>query len=86
MGVLCVSLHLPRPPTDGLVDCQDPECCDHHACNGSQLCVSRALSPIEMLLRKQPPAATASFFEKMKFLIEDDSLQHFTKTDAFNAR
>ncbi|XP_069961217.1 teneurin-m-like isoform X2 [Cherax quadricarinatus] len=71
---------------DGLTDCQDPECCTHLACNGSQLCVSRASSPIDILLRKQPPAATASFFEKMKFLIEEDSLQHFTSTDAFNMR
>ncbi|XP_063885071.1 teneurin-m-like isoform X4 [Scylla paramamosain] len=69
---------------DGLKDCEDPECCDHIACNGSQLCMSRASSPIDLLLRKQPPAATASFFEKMKFLIEDDSLQHFTHSEAFN--
>ncbi|XP_045622764.2 teneurin-m isoform X2 [Procambarus clarkii] len=69
---------------DGLMDCQDPECCTHQACKDSQLCVSRASSPIDILLRKQPPAATASFFEKMKFLIEEDSLQHFTNSEAFN--
>ncbi|XP_042864966.1 teneurin-m-like isoform X4 [Penaeus japonicus] len=62
---------------DGLMDCQDPECCTHQACQDSQLCVSRA-TPMDILLRKQPPGSTASFFEKMRFLIEEDSLQHFS--------
>ncbi|KAK7065757.1 Teneurin-2, partial [Halocaridina rubra] len=70
---------------DGLVDCEDPECCTHHSCNGSVLCVSTA-PPIDILLRKQPPGATASFFEKMRFLIEEDSLQLFTNGDNFNQR
>ncbi|XP_042234258.1 teneurin-m-like isoform X2 [Homarus americanus] len=71
---------------DGLTDCEDPECCIHQVCKESQLCVSQISSPIDILLRKQPPAATASFFEKMRFLIEDDSLQHFTNSEAFNMR
>lgn len=62
---------------DGLMDCQDPECCTQQACQDSQLCVSRS-TPMDILLRKQPPGSTASFFEKMRFLIEEDSLQHFS--------
>ncbi|KAG8243621.1 Teneurin-2, variant 2, partial [Homalodisca vitripennis] len=68
---------------DGLADCEDPECCSHHLCRSSQLCVS-APKPIDILLRKQPPAITASFFERMKFLIEDGSLQNYARPETFN--
>ncbi|KAK2581810.1 hypothetical protein KPH14_002280 [Odynerus spinipes] len=68
---------------DGLIDCADPECCSNHLCRSSQLCVS-APQPIDILLRKQPPAVTASFFERMKFLIDVDSLQNYARQDAFN--
>nr|CAD7592846.1 unnamed protein product [Timema genevievae] len=68
---------------DGLVDCEDPECCSNHLCRSSQLCVA-APKPIDILLRKQPPAITASFFERMKFLIEEGSLQNYAKQETFN--
>ncbi|XP_011298913.1 teneurin-m [Fopius arisanus] len=68
---------------DGLIDCADPECCANHACKGSQLCVS-APKPIDILLRKQPPAITASFFERMKFLIDEGSLQNYARQETFN--
>ncbi|XP_058456897.1 teneurin-m isoform X2 [Malaya genurostris] len=68
---------------DGLVDCEDPECCGGHSCKTSQLCVS-APKPIDVLLRKQPPAITASFFERMKFLIDEGSLQNYAKLETFN--
>uniref|UniRef100_A0A146KU89 Tenascin-like protein n=4 Tax=Lygus hesperus TaxID=30085 RepID=A0A146KU89_LYGHE len=68
---------------DGLVDCEDPECCSNHICRSSQLCVS-APKPIDILLRKQPPAITASFFERMKFLIEEGSLQNYARQESFN--
>lgn len=71
--------------TDGLVDCEDPECCASHVCKTSQLCVS-APKPIDVLLRKQPPAITASFFERMKFLIDESSLQNYAKLETFNER
>ncbi|KAJ8911461.1 hypothetical protein NQ315_013565 [Exocentrus adspersus] len=68
---------------DGLVDCEDPECCSNHVCRSGQLCVSSP-KPIDVLLRKQPPAITASFFERMKFLIDEGSLQNYAKQDTFN--
>lgn len=77
-------LSFPFPP-DGLVDCEDPECCASHVCKTSQLCVS-APKPIDVLLRKQPPAITASFFERMKFLIDESSLQNYAKLETFNER
>jgi len=45
-----------------------------------------APKPIDILLRKQPPAITASFFERMKFLIEEGSLQNYAKQESFNER
>ncbi|CAB3368884.1 Hypothetical predicted protein [Cloeon dipterum] len=68
---------------DGLIDCEDPECCGNHVCRSNQLCES-APKPIDILLRKQPPAITASFFERMKFLIEEGSLQNYAKQESFN--
>ncbi|XP_057653225.1 teneurin-m isoform X11 [Diorhabda carinulata] len=68
---------------DGLVDCEDPECCSNNACKNSQLCVSSP-KPIDILLRKQPPAITASFFERMKFLIDEGSLQNYARAETFN--
>jgi len=70
---------------DGLVDCEDPECCANTACSGSLLCVTSP-KPIDILLRKQPPAVTASFFERIKFLIEEGSLQNYAKHENFNER
>jgi len=71
--------------SDGLIDCADPECCSNHICRSSQLCVS-APKPIDILLRKQPPAITASFFERMKFLIDEGSLQNYARQETFNER
>jgi hypothetical protein len=68
---------------DGLVDCEDPECCSNRLCGSSQLCVSSP-KPIDILLRKQPPAITASFFERMKFLIDEGSLQNYARHETFN--
>ncbi|XP_050525472.1 teneurin-m isoform X5 [Daktulosphaira vitifoliae] len=68
---------------DGLMDCEDPECCLNHMCRSSQHCVSSP-KPIDILLRKQPPAITASFFERTKFLIEEGSLQNYARSDNFN--
>ncbi|XP_066154380.1 teneurin-m isoform X3 [Euwallacea fornicatus] len=68
---------------DGLSDCEDPECCANAACKSSQLCVSSP-KPIDILLRKQPPAITASFFERMKFLIDEGSLQNYARQETFN--
>jgi len=67
------------------MDCEDPECCLNHLCRNSQHCVSSP-KPIDILLRKQPPAITASFFERTKFLIEEGSLQNYVRPDTFNER
>ncbi|XP_054706826.1 teneurin-m-like [Uloborus diversus] len=60
---------------DGLVDCADSECCMSGKCENHSLC-QNAADPLDILLRKQPPAITASFFERMQFLIEEESLRN----------
>lgn len=71
--------------SDGLTDCEDPECCESNYCKKSQLC-STVSRPIDILLQRQPPAPTASFFQKMRFIIEEGSLQRYAKNTAFNER
>ncbi|KAG8200277.1 hypothetical protein JTE90_021927 [Oedothorax gibbosus] len=68
---------------DGLVDCADSECCKSKACENNPLCFSSP-SPLDILLRKQPPAVTASFFQRMQFLIEDGSVQSYAQKTSFN--
>ncbi len=70
---------------DGLTDCEDPECCGRPECRSSPLC-STVPQPRDILLQRQPPAATASFFQKMRFIIEEGSLQRYAKNTAFNER
>ncbi|KAF8782814.1 Teneurin-m like protein [Argiope bruennichi] len=68
---------------DGLVDCADSECCLDKACENNPLCFS-AVDPLDILLRKQPPAVTASFFQRMQFLIEEGSVQSYAHKSVFN--
>ncbi|XP_037506550.1 teneurin-m isoform X1 [Rhipicephalus sanguineus] len=68
---------------DGLVDCADSECCYRPECSESLLCLSSP-EPQDILLRKQPPAVTASFYQRMKFLIEEDSVQSYSHRDEYS--
>jgi len=68
---------------DGLTDCQDPDCCIDIACRDSVHCRT-APDPMEILLRKQPPSTGASFYDRMRFLVEDDSVQSYATLSSFN--
>ena len=41
---------------------------------------------MEILLRKQPPSTTASFYDRMRFLVEDNSVQSYATLSSFNTR
>lgn len=71
--------------SDGLTDCADSECCIKDECKDSLMCLS-APDPLDILLRKQPPAVTATFYQKMKFLIEEDSVQSYAHRDEYSER
>ncbi|XP_062616760.1 teneurin-2-like [Saccostrea cucullata] len=68
---------------DGLSDCLDPDCCSSAACTRSPFCQT-VQDPAEILLQKPKPSSTASFFKKMKFLIDNNSIQKETSKNAFN--
>ncbi len=70
---------------DGLIDCEDPECCENPVCHRKQGCQTVS-QPIDILLRKHPPAITASFFERMKFIIEEKGMQSYVERSDFNER
>ena len=43
--------------------------------------------PVEVLLRKPPPATAAPFLKRVQFLFEgEDSVQNYAKQDAFDSR
>ncbi|CAL1538216.1 unnamed protein product, partial [Lymnaea stagnalis] len=68
---------------DGLVDCLDPDCCTSSTCAKSPYCET-APDPKEILLRNNAPAPTASFLDKMRFLIEENSVQMDAPRNSFN--
>ncbi|CAG5114545.1 unnamed protein product, partial [Candidula unifasciata] len=68
---------------DSLVDCLDPDCCTTSTCVKSQYCQASP-DPKEILLRKNAPAPTASFLDKMRFLIEENSVQMDAPRNSFN--
>ena len=70
---------------DGLVDCNDPDCCRRHVCDDSPYCPT-ARDPLDILLRKQPPSSTSSFYDRVKFLIDDDSVQSYASRSSFDPR
>ena len=70
---------------DGLDDCHDPDCCLSSACHEQIYCAT-APNPMEILLRKQPPSSTASFYDRMRFLMEDNSVQSYATSSSFNTR
>uniref|UniRef100_A0A2C9KDD1 EGF-like domain-containing protein n=1 Tax=Biomphalaria glabrata TaxID=6526 RepID=A0A2C9KDD1_BIOGL len=68
---------------DGLVDCLDPDCCNTLTCTKSAYCQTSP-DPKEILLRNNAPAPTASFLDKMRFLIEENSVQIDAPRNSFN--
>ncbi|KAH0999482.1 hypothetical protein HUJ04_001366 [Dendroctonus ponderosae] len=70
---------------NGMVDCSDSECCSHPGCSDHIMCIS-SNDPVEVLLRKQPPSVTASFYQRVKFLIEENSVQSYAHMDEYTER
>ncbi|PVD34980.1 hypothetical protein C0Q70_06261 [Pomacea canaliculata] len=68
---------------DGLLDCLDPDCCDSPGCENSLYCRT-APEPNDILLSKDAPSPTASFFDRMRFLIEENSVQMDATRNSFN--
>lgn len=80
MCVIWIDLYL-----DGMTDCSDSECCSHPICSEHIMCLA-SNDPVEVLLRKQPPSVTASFYQRVKFLIEENSVQSYAHMDEYSER
>lgn len=76
---------LPPSFADGMIDCSDSECCSHPICAEHIMCLA-SNDPVEVLLRKQPPSVTASFYQRVKFLIEENSVQSYAHLDEYSER
>ncbi|XP_066592793.1 teneurin-a [Prorops nasuta] len=67
---------------DDMMDCSDSECCSHASCVEHLMCLA-SNNPVDVLLRKQPPSVTASFYQRVKFLIEDNSVQSYAHMNEY---
>ncbi|XP_033329180.2 teneurin-a transmembrane protein isoform X3 [Megalopta genalis] len=67
---------------DGMVDCSDSECCSHAACAAHIMCLT-SNNPVDVLLRKQPPSVMASFYQRVKFLVEENSVQSYAHMNEY---
>ncbi|KAJ8676085.1 hypothetical protein QAD02_011871, partial [Eretmocerus hayati] len=68
---------------DGTKDCSDSECCSQPVCSDHLMCIA-SKDPVEVLLRKQPPSVTATFYDRVKFLIEENSVQSYARPDEYS--
>ncbi|XP_050530422.1 teneurin-a isoform X1 [Daktulosphaira vitifoliae] len=68
---------------DGMTDCSDSECCNSPSCAEHIMCLA-SNDPVDVLLRKQPPSVTASFYQRVKFLVEEHSVQSYAHLDEYS--
>ena len=65
--------------TDGLRDCEDPECCEQDVCSGKQLCMS-VNDPRDILKNQTNIEGTkphSSFWDRIKFIVEENGIQRY---------
>ncbi|KAL4003026.1 GHH signature containing HNH/Endo VII nuclease toxin family protein [Acanthocheilonema viteae] len=67
---------------DGLIDCEDSECCTDSSCSSSQMCAT-VIQPRDVLL-KVIPTVNSNFYQQIKFLIQRDSVQRYADERHFN--
>lgn len=69
---------------DGLTDCADSDCCSHPACTEHLMCLASA-DPVDIAARKAPNPAggAASFYQRVKFLVEDNAVQSYAHKDEY---
>lgn len=67
---------------DGLADCDDPECCASSECSREAVCAT-VPAPVDVLLRL-PSVQNADFFQRVSFIIRNDSVQSYSDHSQFN--
>lgn len=81
----CIIIILLSHCLDGMIDCSDSECCNSPSCAEHIMCLA-SNDPLDVLLRKQPPSVTASFYQRVKFLVEEHSVQSYAHLDEYSER
>lgn len=67
---------------DGLVDCDDPECCASTECSREAVCAA-VPAPDDVLLRL-PSVQNPNFFQRVSFIIRNDSVQSYSDHSQFH--
>jgi hypothetical protein len=67
------------------VDCADNDCCSADLCQAHINCLTSP-EPQEVLLREQAPPDTASFFDRVRFLIRENGVQSYVDRTAFDPK
>ena len=67
---------------DGLTDCADSDCCSNPSCVDHLMCLASA-DPAEIALRNPIAFDGASFYQRVKFLVEDNAVQSYAHKDEY---
>lgn len=69
---------------DGLTDCADSDCCSNPSCTDHLMCLASA-DPAEIATRKPIVSAggASSFYQRVKFLVEDNAVQSYAHKDEY---
>ena len=70
--------------SDGLKDCQDPECCYSEKCAGSQYCHSSFPDPKSIIESANETHPFDSYFNRYSFFIKN--IQGNSRIESFNRR
>ena len=73
--------------TDGLTDCQDPECCRTEECFRNVLCTTVAdPADIPDLPTADSNLVPSSFWQRIKFIVESQETQKYADVASFDPR
>ncbi|XP_057365537.1 teneurin-a-like [Daphnia carinata] len=69
---------------DGLTDCADSDCCSNPSCTDHLMCLASA-DPADIAARKPTlsNSGTSSFYQRVKFLVEDNAVQSYAHKDEY---
>ena len=71
--------------TDGLTDCQDPECCGSAECSRNVLCTTVA-DPADVQDSPDSHQVPSTFWERIRFIVESQETQKYADVGSFDPR
>ncbi len=67
--------------SDGLIDCEDPECCASDHCKGKLLCMT-----VQDPTTIENHGPFSSFWDRIKFLVGARGIQRYAQLSVFDSR